>query len=204
MWHQKAVHDYVREKLGENRWSLCMGGAPRDWYFGEPANDLDFFLSVSTEVEFDDDFREITYRYFRWGGDKLYVGGLSLKLNGFEEKMNYFDNDHLGGNVLSDGVVVVLEKYIFGQKCQFMLCDREPGTVMSGFDCNMSKIGSCHGGNKFIRNREFIKGELTKQLIFSNNVDLDGPYAMKYRSYFPDYEYGTKQSIKAANLEEEV
>ena len=42
---QKATADYVYSLLKViDPWCILAGGAPRDWYLGEPCNDLDFYF----------------------------------------------------------------------------------------------------------------------------------------------------------------
>lgn len=43
--HQKDVADKVLEQIFPiDPFAICAGGAPRDWFFGKPAADLDIFL----------------------------------------------------------------------------------------------------------------------------------------------------------------
>jgi hypothetical protein len=48
--HQQSVADYVIALLRQFDPLACVaGGAPRDWYLGIPAQDLDFYISLPSE-----------------------------------------------------------------------------------------------------------------------------------------------------------
>lgn len=49
---QKALADWVLGKLSPHYSILLAGGAPRDWYFDKPGNDLDFFIAGEDDHEF--------------------------------------------------------------------------------------------------------------------------------------------------------
>ncbi len=174
---QKAIAEEVLKKL-ETFDPTCIlaGGAPRDWYFGNDANDLDFY------VYFRPDFFAQKWRYNKI----LESVGLKFNQKGIGEfPENYKKNPHL---------IAVYDGKYKGEKIQIMFMNKKT------FDCvvNLFPFGICQAwwkGSKFYYDgsdihttRYFDESVKHKILRLVNDLysNEDG-YIQKIRDRFPDY-----------------
>lgn len=158
---------------------ILAGGAPRDWYFGNLANDLDFYV------------------YFRpdlpswWRTNQLEKIGLKGFLpkgrEDFEFPENYKRNPHL---------MAVYEGSVSGEKVQIMFMDEKT------FHCvvDLFPFGICqawwkgkdyidyHTNSSIHTTRHFDESVNHKTLRLLNDLyaDSDG-YIEKIKNKFPDY-----------------
>lgn len=111
--------------------AILAGGAPRDWYHGRPARDLDYFISA-------DAFR------VNWGkkGDnirdllcKVYNTGKITKLYNFGDyaPKDVFEQDR------TNSVLGVYESTYKGLTVQFIVCD-STFTQLNKFSMSLSKF----------------------------------------------------------------
>jgi len=174
--YQKIIADEVMGKL-ETFDPTCIlaGGAPRDWYFGNLATDLDFF------VYFRPDFTSQIWRYSKL----LKTLGFNMKRKGTDlaERIpaDYKQNPNL---------ICVYEQEYKSVKIQVMFMNEKTFTsVIPRFP-----FGICQAwykpGYGINTSAKFDYSAKHKLLILLNDLynDADG-YVEKIRSKFPDYDY---------------
>ncbi len=111
---QKALADRVYALLVEDYDVLLAGGAPRDWYIGQAARDLDFYVYSENPEK---DLLEISER-------------LGVKFEPLADKT--YEDLWLQG---------VLEGGVYGQKVQFMFVSVPPlELVKEHFDLSICKV----------------------------------------------------------------
>lgn len=178
---QKRVAEKVLAKL-ETFDPTCIlaGGAPRDWFFGNVASDLDFY------VHFRPDFQNQKWRY------SVLLETLGLKMvakTGDELPVNYKRNPHL---------ITVYQGKVDGEVVQVMFMDKPT------FHCvvDLFPFGICQAwwkGKKHTyswNNEEihttadFNAAVKNKVLILLNELynDSDG-YVQKIKDKFPEYTF---------------
>jgi hypothetical protein len=174
---QKAVAEEVLNKL-ESFDPTCIlaGGAPRDWFFGNEATDLDFFVYFRPDLQ-----------QWHWS-NMLQKVGLKFNKKGAEDfPENYKRNPHL---------LVVYEGNYKGEKIQVMFMDEKT------FHCvvDLFPFGICQAwwkgvgfkdyftGSDIHTTRHFDESVKHKVLRLINDLynDEDG-YIQKIKSKFPDY-----------------
>ena len=158
---------------------ILAGGAPRDWYFGNLANDLDFYVYFRPDLP------------SRWRENQLEKVGLKgFKAKGRESQEfpeNYKRNPHL---------MAVHEGIVSGEKVQIMFMDEKT------FHCvvDLFPFGICQAwwkGKDYLdyltqsnihTTRYFDESVNHKVLRLLNDLygDSDG-YIEKIKNKFPDY-----------------
>lgn len=158
---------------------ILAGGAPRDWYFGNLANDLDFYVYFRPDLPngwIKNQLEKVGLKGFRAKGRQD---------SGFPE--NYKRNPHL---------ISVYEGVVSGEKVQIMFMNEKT------FNCvvDLFPFGICQAwwkGKDFINywtkssihtTRNFDEAVNHKILKLLNDLysDSDG-YIEKIRNKFPDY-----------------
>jgi len=174
--YQKMIADEVMSKL-ETFDPTCIlaGGAPRDWYFGNLATDLDFF------VYFRPDFAGQMWRY----AELLETLGFRMERKGSKSANivppNYKRNPYL---------ICVYEQEYKGVKIQVMFMNEKTFTSA----VPQFPFGICQAWYKpgfgINTSAEFDYSVKHKLLTLLNDLynDADG-YVEKIRSKFPDYDY---------------
>jgi hypothetical protein len=151
---------------------ILAGGAPRDWYFGDVANDLDFYVY----------FRPDLHIWFRENQLEK-VGLKNFKVKGksdFDFPENYKHNPHL---------IAVYEGTYKKEKVQIMFMDEKTFTCV----VPLFPFGICQAwwkGREVNVTQDFEKSVEHKVLWLLNELysDEDG-YIEKIRNKFPDYLY---------------
>jgi hypothetical protein len=182
---QIKIADEIMEKL-ETFDPTCIlaGGAPRDWYFGNLATDLDFF------VHWRPDFEGQKWRY-RVQLEKLGFKVTQKTGEGLPE--NYRRNPHL---------ITVFEFKYKGEVIQVMFMDEKTfNCVVKLFPFGICQawykrhfvddgIGNVWNSSGIQTSTEFEWSVKHKTLRLINDLynDADG-YIEKIRSKFPDYDY---------------
>ena len=174
---QKSVVDKVMNKIfpiAPN--AIVAGGAPRDWFFGKVARDVDIFL----------------YRPDLVTTSNIIAVFSSIKLNLHYLEFLYSENgDRTGhGTYISNPLIShVLECTYSGVNFQFIFMTESTFTsVVPHFPLNMSRIWYKDG--ELHPTGEFLHGVNTKSLIKMDEIYADGhTYIDKIRKYFPDYRY---------------
>lgn len=179
---QKKVASEVLQKL-ESFDPTCIlaGGAPRDWYFGNVANDLDFYVYFRPDLQRcfrDNQLEKVGLKNFRMKGKE-----------DFDFPENYKRNPHL---------IAVYEGVYKKEKVQIMFMNEKT------FKCvvDLFPFGICQvwwKGDDLIdywtkssihTTRHFDESVAHKILRLLNDLyaDSDG-YIEKIRNKFPDYLY---------------
>lgn len=176
--------------------AVCAGGAPRDWYLGKIAKDLDFFVDNKVNgVEFNIE------KFLDFLGVKVY------------DKL-----EHSGIYEANPRLESVFEFDFNGSVCQLIVVQPhgvddksvKAWDIYKTFPVNVSKIAYCDDGwNGFIfmKSDDFVYGHKYKILDFDEENLYNGYYKRKIRRKFKDYalvlrkkpswieRYGTKDDI---------
>ena len=139
---------------------LVAGGAPRNWFFGQYANDIDIFVRNDKES-----FKEIfTY----------------LTSNNIGHNHNIKVSDEIPEQYRANSIDGVIT-FRFEKTFQIIRVKEEIINVIDTFPCNISKISY----KDFVLkpNPEFIMGVRTQTLMFYNGTNES--YKVKIKRYFP-------------------
>ena len=175
--YQMEVAEEILEKL-ESFDPTCIlaGGAPRDWYFGNVASDLDFFVYFRPDLQ------------SFYAENVLEKVGLDMNIKGADTfPAHYKRNPHLKS---------VYQGVYKGEIVQVMFMDQPT------FNCvvDLFPFGICQAwwkGKKHTWNneeihvtRDFKASVKNKILLVLNELynDEDG-YIQKIRNKFPDFEF---------------
>ena len=180
--HQKEISKKVFEKLK----IVCpfvklAGGAPRDWYLGEPCNDLDFYFCtmasqiVYTRFQLESIFPEasITLLMDRQGGksDPLYESMKNL--------IRIWE-------MVVDGVPVQLIQ---------MKSIADVSNVEEQMDVSICKISYDPVYDEYHKHSDFKITDKSKIIFLKEGYSLNCPHAQKIKRRFVDewrYRLGTK------------
>lgn len=144
--------------------AVVAGGAPRDWYFGKPAKDIDCYI---TDVEL-----QQVENLFRLAGIKI------KELKKGENRGAYARDKYLE--------MVVDFRYMF-LDFQLMLMQGKPvNRTVDSFPVSICKI--TYDGVHIDPSYEFKVAEAAKVLLIDPRYKLDDPYIVKIVKKFPDYE----------------
>lgn len=165
---QKAVGGIVFNELvsyyGEN--VVLAGGAPRDWWFGNPATDLDFFIRIVNGKKHKDKF-------------------VVEKFGAIEKKKN----PNYEGNPLLEKVYEVSYS---GVKLNFIFINTEPIDVIKAFPVNVSMVWY-NFNNDFHQfsylNLFKIGVEMNALIDMETDTYKTNYYVDKIRNKFPGMDY---------------
>lgn len=167
---QKEVAKEVLNKLQAcDPNCILAGGAPRNWFFGKEANDLDFYIHLKDETI---SANEVRFKSI----------GLDLKMMDFESKSDkeftYQAMEHL---------FRVYEGEYKGQKIQVMCMSEK--TFTSVIPC--FGVSIC----KFWWNGHYIQADnsayvsiIAKKLFIEDDYTAKERHVFKMMEYFPEYE----------------
>lgn len=166
--NQKQIAKEVLNKLEiTDPNCILAGGAPRDWWFEQEANDLDF--------------------YVYWGENSTTSADLHrLKLLGFEDvkPLNRAPLEDIYGTIPE--LNRVWELTYKGQKVQVMVMDK------STFNCVVNRFGTsvCMAwwkGNGVRVTSMFLESHLSKTLYVKDDYNAKTSHVMKMQDRYPDY-----------------
>lgn len=169
------------KRMLSNLWILCpsavvAGGAPRDWYFGKPAKDIDCYIA-------DVELKQVL-NLFKLAGIKI------KEIKKGENRGVYARNNNLE--------LVVDFRYMF-LDFQLMLMQ---GTTVDGtidsFPISVCKIE--YNGTHVVPSYEFKVAEAAKVLLIDKRYKLDDPYIVKIIKKFPDYEIMEDSTSNISNI----
>ena len=144
--------------------AVLAGGAPRDWYFGKEATDLDFYLNINMlPVEFEDVLSDFG------------VTELTEKHGYFYDNRNPF-------------LLYVLDGKFLDCKVQFMIISYTSPIlhVLNCFALDICQAWYKHG--KLSASKKFMECEPTKTIHIVNHLyGMGDEYVQKIQSKFPDY-----------------
>ena len=144
--------------------AVVAGGAPRDWYFGKPAKDIDCYV---TDVKL-----EQVESLFKMIGVKI------KEIKKGENRGAYAHDNNLE--------MVLDFRYMFLDFQLMLIQGTMVGRMIDRFPVSICKIE--YDGTNVDPSYEFKVAEAVKVLLISPRYKLDDPYIVKIVNKFPDYE----------------
>lgn len=161
--------------------AIVAGGAPRDWYLGNLAKDIDiyfFFRENSTRAQ----VKNLLTRSL-----KLVSPDVKLTILGYEGLQ-----DH-GEYTLNADLIAVFEADLLGQKFQFMEMRKPTFGVVENFPLSLCQAWWL--GDRVKCTKDFKRSVDSKVFYKTNELYMDGhKYLNKIRQRFPDYKYFSTKS----------
>lgn len=154
---------------------ILAGGAPRDWYMGKPATDLDFYIYFRPEL---------SMRYLESIFKDLGFNLTAKELSNPEIPMNYKHNPHLKR---------VYEQFYSGIKIQIMQMD------MPTFSCvvNLFPLDICmiwYKHSQIFPTKEFMNCIRTHTIHLMNELyNRKDKYLDKIRKKFPGFKWSKRR-----------
>lgn len=182
---QKKVAQEIYKKLKIiDPYALLAGGAPRDWYFGNLANDLDFYF-FSTGVTVSSVVNQLS-------------SIMGVKVNA----VKYDEDSHQHGQYKSMPFLRrVLEAEIEGEKVQFMQLT-EPNAqfkVVDAMDVSICKVW-CREDMSVQMHEDFKITLASHNMFLSNGYSWSDRHPQKIADRFPKF----SRSIKSVAVQEIV
>jgi hypothetical protein len=170
---QKSIANGVLERLSVVDPSCILaGGAPRDWYFGETASDLDFFVYLRGDLSWGSLNKQL----------KRALPDVKFSERDFRKEVPelYKKNPHLRA---------VLDFEQQGQACQLIVMNKPTfQCVVDHFPLSICKVWYKFGS--IYTTEDFRAGEFGKAIVLCNDLYADGSkYVAKIRKKFPHYKY---------------
>ena len=148
---------------------ILAGGAPRDWYFGREATDLDFYLYIGSMS-----LSELHRRLY----------DLGLIDNSQADNADFLDNDSY---IKSDSFKWILTFYYDKQKVQVMVMHKPvTESVLSHFSLSICRIW--YKNQTTYTTPEFLK-TVEEKTIKQVQEAFGVGYIDKIRAKFPDYSF---------------
>ena len=160
---------------------MLRGGAPRDWYFDRPANDIDIYL-YRPDLQTSHAFTSI-----------LNSVGIAVRQRGS-------DNTNHPLYETNSMIYKVFDSKYKGLRFQFIFMREKTFTsVVPTFPLNICKIWYKNG--TIHTTKDFIRAVTHKAIVKVNTLYADGDkYINKVLGYFPDYKYYYSYEALAAYL----
>lgn len=148
---------------------IVAGGAPRDWYFGNVANDIDLFLYWRCDLP--------NY-YFE---DKMKDLGIAVTIHSFGSVNNTY---HKNPNIHR-----VFDAVVSGVPVQFILMHEKTfKSVVPTFPLSICRIWYKHGETH--KTKEFEYTVSRNAIVQLDNTYADGVgYVKKIRNKFPEFSF---------------
>ena len=166
--HQKEVATKLLHTLeGADPYAILAGGAPRDWYFNKPANDLDFYVHVGNKPM--QSSQELQFKRLGLEVKRMSFGGPTA--------VEYMCMEHLHS---------IYEGSFEGVKYQIMVMNA------STFDCVVSNFGAsvCMAwwkGYDVNVTEEFLLSHYIKTIFIKDNYTAKELHVNKMKERYPDY-----------------
>lgn len=169
---QKEIADEILSKIFLiSPFSMLAGGAPRDWYFNQLANDLDIY-------------------YYRPDLNTFWVTEESFRRCGFEVTHVQSPKDRNFIMYNSNPSIEKISKSSYkGIDIHFIqVKEKVNKCVINSFPLNISSIW--YEGGQFILTQDFKRAVKHKAIVKINQLYADGDaYIKKILSRFPDFKY---------------
>lgn len=183
---QKKIADDILERLSViDPNCILAGGAPRDWYFGQEANDLDIYYYTHEMRE--GIGREILKRVFPemcWPPSDDYMQSSQYK---FLEDLIRIRNTSV------DGLKVQLIQ-LNTPKSTFTVVDR--------MSCSICKVW--RKGGKTRATRDFALTEGSKVMFLAEGYNWSDPHPKKMKERFSDYYASTKEQATESLVRKQI
>ena len=186
--NQKSVADIVLSKLELlDRNCIIAGGAPRDWYLGNLATDIDVYLYDS----------RTTYVYAEQRTNLLSELGFNIQCKHEDWKLPelYQSNHHIKHLYTCE---------LLGKKVQILFVKKPTFTsVVDTFPISISKIWY---KNKKIRTTPDFKDSVKYKILWKtvDSYKEDNKYIAKIKAKFSDYLYITREQLAGLKLIKEA
>lgn len=181
---QQAQADVILDKLFPiDPYVICAGGAPRDWYLGKAANDLDIFIHPSIALP--------TF--------KVYEQLKSVGFDVLETKSGEGLPDIYKRNPLLMCVFNVNVNWN-GTNVQIMrMLEPTFKSVLPQFPLSICK--AWYKNYKIHLDKEFKRSVAHRMIVKTNTVYNDeNAYIKKIMDKFPDYKYYSNWELAAAEI----
>jgi hypothetical protein len=181
---QKQIADEVLEKIE----LICpraiiAGGAPRDWYFGTPSNDIDLYFSTQGD----------TQGVLLSQLSKLFKGSeFDLKFEWSKEK----EEERQCTYKVMKTLRRIIDFEYKGVKFQLMEMNtlQDLFKVVDSFSTSICKVW--YKGGQIKRTQDFRLTEKTKIMFLNEDYEWSDPHPAKMKERFPSYTRGTKESAE--------
>lgn len=174
---QMAIADGLLHKLEAiDPFCILAGGAPRDWWLGKPARDLDFYFHSNNPL------KSVNLQLSRAGIEV--VGGRHI---------NSKENLYKTLPTLSRIIYCIAE----GSDIQIQLMQLSKKTfgVIDEFACGVSKVW--YKAGRIVPSQDFLLGHKTKSIVLNNGYEEDDFYIKKIKHYFPEYLIRSREEAQA-------
>ena len=162
--YQKKVADEVLQKLRTyDKNAILAGGAPRDWYLGNLARDLDFYFSTNQ----------------KWFGDvQSSMNALGLPSDCYEGDSQLYDRN--------PDILGVFSGYFMDMNIQLICVKTTPADAVRKFALDICQAWYFDG--RIYTTKDFDISVEKKIIRITNNLyaDKDG-YVQKILYKFPDF-----------------
>jgi hypothetical protein len=181
---QKQIADEVLEKIELMcPRAIIAGGAPRDWYFGTPANDIDLYVTTSGD----------TQGVLLSQLSRLFKGSeFDLKFEWSKEKEQERQSTYKVMKTLRR----IIDFEYKGVKFQLMEMNtlQDLFGVVDSFSTSICKAWYKCGQIK--RTQDFRLTEKTKIMFLNEDYEWSDPHPAKMKERFPSYTRGSKEDAK--------
>jgi hypothetical protein len=162
-------------------YTIVAGGAPRDWYFGNEAKDIDVYFSTTALTE----SMLMAQLKAAFGND------MEVKFS----RRTDLHKDPIYKTLV--GLIRIIELTINNTKVQLIQMDSSERLfkVVDDFSVSICKIW--YKGGTIFRTKDFKLTEKTKVMFLSDGYKWNDPHPAKIASRFTDYKAGTRQAAVA-------
>lgn len=161
---------------------LVAGGAPRDWFLGKLASDIDIYIesnSVSNQINIISQ-----------------LDNLGFKIVEIKDTSDFTEL-----YAKADYLRLVIDCLYKNQNIQIMLVGCEVIKVTEGFPLSICKI-TFDRDDGILITPSFLNGYKTKTIYVENSYYQDEhPYVVKIRNKFPDWKYRNPYQVTIEHLD---
>lgn len=171
---QKKAADYILSKIRQFYPSaIVAGGAPRNWVYNTPANDIDVYFHS------DDEISVVMDKLDQCGINKIDVV--------FQDYDNLDEKEENNSTINKDIYYVSIFNITFdGEKVQLIQTNCPEYDVLKKFTSNMSMIS--YSNNRYHMENDFIFGYCTCCLAFyRDSILFNQSYIDKIIGYYPNF-----------------
>ena len=183
---QMATADKVLKQLNTDEFeAVCVGGAPRDWWMGKPANDIDICV-VRKPVKFDPgNMVAIPWlEAYDAVGEYATTCGFEVSFSAPEDRVpkGYESNPNLDG---------VYDLTVDGHKVQLLVVSTSVAAYVANFPYSVCKITYAE---RCLRPSKEFELSVDMQVVVATgdlyvNGKCSGGYAERITAYFPHYKF---------------
>ena len=174
--NQMQIAKEISDKLKAcDPYAVLAGGAPRDWYFGNVAKDLDFYVHLTETID---------------------ANAVRFKAIGLDLERLTFSEMQQQGYEKMDALFRIWEGTYKGEKVQVM-CMTQP-VHQSVVDCfGVSLCEFWWNGGDIKATKSALVSVLSKKMFYKDGYSAKQTHIDKMVKYFPDYELTPISELKA-------